>query len=64
MFGWLARGFLIAGGVIAGWFVAPDANNFEVIRMVAAILLFVACAAVAAFWPRLKRKTASKAHKE
>lgn len=64
MFGWLARGFLIAGGVIAGWFVAPDANNFEVVRMVAAILLFVVFAAIAAFWPRLNRKVTRRTDKE
>lgn len=25
--GWVARGLLLLGGVIAGWFVAPDADN-------------------------------------
>lgn len=53
MLSWLARGLLIIAGIIAGWFVAPDANNFEFIRMVIAILLFVLFAAVAAFLPLL-----------
>lgn len=55
MLTWLARLLLIAGGVIAGWFVSPEADNFEVIRMVFAILLFVSFVAIAAYWPRLKK---------
>lgn len=55
MFGWLARLFLVVGGVIASWFVSREANNFEVIQMVIAIFLFVLVAAIAAFWPQFVR---------
>ncbi|MDX3775261.1 hypothetical protein QE250_14165 [Chromatiaceae bacterium AAb-1] len=56
MLGWLARFFLVAGGVIASWFVSREANNFEVVQMVIAIFLFVLVAVVAAFWPLLVRR--------
>ena len=49
--GWIARGMLLIGGVIASWFIAPDANNFHFISFVAAMLLFVVFVALAAFWP-------------
>ncbi|MCS4306520.1 hypothetical protein M2404_000843 [Rheinheimera pacifica] len=55
MLSWLARFFLIAGGGVASWFVSREANNFEVIQMVIAIFLFVLVAAVAAFWPQIRR---------
>ncbi|PZO88160.1 MAG: hypothetical protein DI626_02345 [Micavibrio aeruginosavorus] len=42
---------LFLGGVIASWFVAPDANKFHFISFVAAMLLFVVFVALAAFWP-------------
>lgn len=48
--GWIARGMLLIGGVIASWFVAPDANNFHFISFVAAMLVFVVFVALAAFW--------------
>lgn len=56
MLGWLARLFLIVGGVIASWFVSQDANNFEVVQMVIAIFLFVIVAVIAAFWPWIARR--------
>lgn len=48
--GWIVRGMLLIGGVIASWFVAPDANNFHFISFVAAMLVFVVFVALAAFW--------------
>ena len=54
--GWIARVFLLLGGVIASWFVASDANNFQVISFVAAMLLFVAFVALAAFWPEIWKR--------
>ena len=57
--GWVARGLLLLGGVIAGWFVAPDADNFHFISFisfVAAMLLFVAFVALAAFWPEIWKR--------
>ncbi len=54
--GWVARGLLLLGGVIASWFVAPDADNFHFISFVAAMLLFVAFVALAAFWPEIWKR--------
>ncbi len=51
--GWVARGLLLLGGVIASWFVAPDADNFHVISFVAAMLLFTGGVALAAFAPAI-----------
>ena len=51
--GWVARGLLLLGGVIASWFVAPDADNFHVISFVAAMLLFTGAVAIAAFGPAI-----------
>lgn len=56
MLTWLARLLLIAGGVIAGWFVSPEAHNFEIMRMIFAILLLVLFVAAAAYWPRRRKK--------
>jgi hypothetical protein len=58
MIGWIARLALMAGGAVAGWFVAKDAPNFSVIQGVAATLIIAAVVAVLAFWPvRLKRRS-------
>ncbi|HRJ12197.1 MAG TPA: hypothetical protein PKW15_03020 [Alphaproteobacteria bacterium] len=51
--GWIARGLLLLGGIIASWFVAPDANNFHFISFVAAMLLFTGAVAIAAFGPAI-----------
>lgn len=48
--GWIVRGLLFLGGIIASWFVAPDADNFHFISFVMAMLLFVLAIAVFAFW--------------
>ena len=55
MVSWIARILLILAGVVAGWFVAPDTNRFDIIQMVIALLLFSFFVAVAAFWPSLMR---------
>jgi len=64
--GWIARGMLLLGGLIASWFVAPDANNFHFISFVAAMLIFVLFVALAAFWPniwlRIKALLRAKKH--
>lgn len=44
------RALLIAGGAIASWFVANDALNYEVIKMVVAIFIFVLMVAIATYW--------------
>ncbi len=47
--GWIARGWLALGGIIAGWFVAKDAGNYPVISFVAGMLLFILFVAFLAF---------------
>ena len=39
--------------IIAGWFVARDAVNFNIIQMVVAVFLITAIVAIAAFWETL-----------
>lgn len=51
MLSWVARGLLIAAGVVTGWFVAKDAPNFGVIQMMVALLLITLIVAIIAFWP-------------
>jgi hypothetical protein len=52
MIGWIVRGLLAAGGILAGWFVTRNAPNFGVIQMVMALLLLTFVVAVIAFWPQ------------
>jgi len=61
MVNWIVRILLILAGVIAGWFVAPDSNRFDIIQMVIALFLFAFFLAVAAFWPSLVRWRRGKA---
>jgi hypothetical protein len=56
MVAWLTRIALVAGGVVAGWFVAKDAPNYSVIQGIAAMLIIAAVIAAVAFWPLLRRK--------
>ena len=49
--GWVVRVLLIAGDLVAGWFVARDAINFPVLSFVAALFLFVCLVVLLAFWP-------------
>lgn len=49
--GWIARGLLFLGGIIASWFIATDADNFHFISFVIAMLLFVALIVCITFWP-------------
>lgn len=51
--GLVVRLLLIAGGLIASWFVARDALNFPVLSFVAALFLFVCFVAILAFWPTM-----------
>jgi hypothetical protein len=48
--GWVIRVFLIAGDLVASWFVARDALNFPIFSFVAALFLFVFLVALLAFW--------------
>ena len=53
--GWVVRLLLIAGDLIASWFVARDAINFPVVSFVAGLFLFVCLVALLAFWPTIVR---------
>lgn len=50
MFGWLVRIMLFLSGVIAGWFVAQDDLNYDMIRLAIMLLLVTLCVAIVAFW--------------
>lgn len=61
----LLRPVMFLAAAIAGWFVAEDAVNFDVIQMVVALFLITILVAVAAFWETLSdwymnRKTNKK----
>jgi len=49
--GLLVRLLLFVAGAIASWFVSKDAVNFISVQITVALLLFLAFAAVLAFWP-------------
>ncbi|MBS0249817.1 MAG: hypothetical protein JSR78_01995 [Proteobacteria bacterium] len=49
----LLRPLMFLAAAIAGWFVAEDAVNFDVIQMVVALFLITIVLAVAAFWETL-----------
>jgi hypothetical protein len=49
--GWVVRVLLIAGDLVAGWFVASNAINFPIISLAAALFLFACLVALVAFWP-------------
>lgn len=63
MLGWFARLLLIVAGSITSWFIARDALNFDIIRMVIAVLLFTLVVMIAAFWPTLTNWFKSKKKK-
>ncbi len=52
---WLARILLIAGGVVASWFVAKDTPAFTIAQGMMAIVLLTILVAVLAFWPSFRR---------
>jgi hypothetical protein len=49
----LLRPVMLFAAIIAGWFVARDAVNFNIIQMVVAVFLITAIVAIAAFWETL-----------
>jgi hypothetical protein len=49
----LLRPIMFLAAIIAGWFVASDAVNFNVIQMVVALFLITIVVAIAAFWETL-----------
>jgi formate hydrogenlyase subunit 3/multisubunit Na+/H+ antiporter MnhD subunit len=48
---WIFRGFLIAAGFVASWFVAKGAPQFGIMQMAVVLILVVVIVAVLAFWP-------------
>lgn len=49
---WLVRIALLAGGVVAAWFVAPDAPNYSVVQGMMTVLII----AIAVFAAALIRR--------
>ena len=45
---WLLRIALLAGGVVAAWFVAPDAPNYTVVQGMMTVAIIAACVVLAA----------------
>jgi hypothetical protein len=41
MLGWIVRGFVIAAGFVASWFVAKDSPQFDIMQMAMALILVV-----------------------
>lgn len=54
MLGWVVRGLLFLSGMLTGFFVAGDDNNYDIVQMMIAIGLFTLLAAVLAFAPKIK----------
>lgn len=51
MLAWVVRLILLAADFVAGFFVAEDALNFEVVQGVIAAFLIALVVFVLAFWP-------------
>ena len=51
MLSWVVRLILIAANFVAGFFVAEDALNFEVIQGVISLFLVALVVFILAFWP-------------
>jgi hypothetical protein len=56
----LLRPIMLLAAAIAGWFVAEDAVNFDIIQMVVALFLITIVVAIAAFWETLSEWLSSK----
>lgn len=56
----LLRPIMLLAAAIAGWFVAEDAVNFDIIQMVVALFLITLVVAVAAFWETLSEWLSSR----
>jgi hypothetical protein len=63
MLGWIARGLLIAAGVVASWLVAKDSPQFGIMQMAVALVLVVLIVWVLAFWPERWTHVLSRLHK-
>ena len=60
---WIFRGFLIAAGFVASWFVAKDAPQFGIMQMAVVLILGVVIVAVLAFWPERWSHILNRLHK-
>lgn len=56
MVDWIVRGLSSIAGVIAAWFIARDAANFELVQGAVATILLAAIIALIAFWPKIWRR--------
>jgi hypothetical protein len=52
MIGWIVRILLLAGGAVAALFVAPDAENFDVVQGMASVAILAAAVLVVALISR------------
>ena len=59
----ILRGFLIAVGFMASWFVAKDAPQFGLMQMAVALIIVVFIVAVPAFWPERWSNILNRLHK-
>lgn len=53
MLGWLVRILFVISGSITSFFVSRNALNFNIFKMVVAVLLFTFIVFVIAFWPSI-----------
>lgn len=51
MLSWAVRLILVAANFVAGFFVAEDALNFEIVQGVISLFLVALVVFVLAFWP-------------
>lgn len=54
MINWIVRFFMVLAGLIASILVAREAYNFEIAKMLVAIILFGLIVTVIIFWPQIK----------
>lgn len=53
--GWIAGAFLFIAGFITSFFIPRNALNFEIIKMVVAVLLVTILVIVIAFLPLIRK---------
>jgi len=53
--GWLVRILLLAGGVVAGWFVPRDELGYTIIQFVVVLLIILAASVATLYLPALRR---------
>ena len=55
MIGWLVRFLLLAGGVVAGWFVPRDELGYTIIQFAIVLLIILAASVATLYLPVLRR---------